>query len=47
MSFMKRMYKRYAVARTCAALSQLSDRQLADIGVTRLDIHKHVSGLYA
>lgn len=37
----KRIYKSFVVARTASALSQLSDRQLDDIGIARHEIFSY------
>jgi len=45
------MFKKFALSfqkgRTVSALQSLSDRQLADIGITRKEIHDHVERIYA
>ena len=43
----KRFCKAFVVARTASALSQLSDRQLDDIGIVRADIYKHAESINA
>lgn len=43
----KRICHAFVVARTTSALSQLSDRQLDDIGVARCDIHKYAESINA
>jgi len=37
----KRFAKAFVVARTASALSQLTDTQLADIGIPRSEIYNH------
>ena len=43
----KRFWKAFVVARTAHVLSQLSDHQLADIGIARHEIHKHAEQINA
>lgn len=43
----KNFCKAFVVARTASALSQLSDRQLEDIGIARGDIYKHAESINA
>lgn len=43
----KRFARAFVVARTASAFSQLSDRQLADIGIVRCDIYKHAEAIHA
>lgn len=42
----KRIARAIVVSRTASALSKLSDHQLADIGIARPDIYKHVEKMY-
>ena len=44
---LKRFAKSFVVARTASVLSQLSDRQLDDIGIARRDIYTHAESINA
>ena len=44
---LKKMYRTFVIARTAQALSTLSDRQLADIGIERHQIFQHAEKSYA
>jgi len=46
MTILKRMMRSLTIGRTCSALNTLSDRQLADIGINRAGIYKHVASIY-
>ncbi|QGH74803.1 hypothetical protein MAL1_00053 [Bacteriophage DSS3_MAL1] len=46
MKTISRFFRSFQIARTCSALAQLSDRQLADIGVARGSIYEHVEAMY-
>jgi uncharacterized protein YjiS (DUF1127 family) len=44
---LKRFVKYFVVARTASVLSQLSDRQLNDIGIARCDIYSYADSINA